>query len=971
MEQDKEIHGKDKRLEYWDNIKGILIFLVVIGHFFYDLSSKNNILLNITTFIYFFHMPAFVFVSGYFCKDKVNFSKLKKYLIFYLVGNTCTMFIVYIFMNGKIKILEPYYSYWYLLALVVWRATINHLKKVKGILWIAIFIALLAGFSQQINNIFALSRIVCFFPFFILGVKYREKEIYDITKKYKMLLMICSVILFFYTVFCITMLFKEISLSDLQMFPYTYNTGIINRIIIFAIASIMIVILLSITQNRKIWILTKCGMNSLYILLYHRVFVLFFSKVWNFTDNTLLTITVTFILSIIIIVLFGSNTVKNITEQLYEKIFNQKGNKKILFRQKVLKVAILVIITCIFILPMYNNLKTNQDGIDTIKGTEDKMYDILSDEEKQKIDNSFSILFTGDLILLQEQVKRGYNSAEENYNYDDIFEYTNRYIQKSDLSIGVLEGPMAGGEVGYTNSDFNDNIEIKLNFPDQFGKAIKKSGFDMVTVANNHILDKGIDGATRTVNELRKLGIAYSGFYENDADKNNANIIEKEDLKIGVLSYTYGMNYWSESEAVKQSNVPVIVSKESEHFEYVKSKVLEDFRKVKEKNPDTIIVLPHYGTQFSHDVDEFQNTWNKIFLEAGADIIIGDHSHSVQPIEITKNSDNEDAIIVNSLGNFVNSYREFDGDATAMIEIYLDKNNGKLIASSLIPMWTQAKLKGNYRAIPIQDIFYNDKLKDEISTYEMNRVEDVFEITTEVMLGEALKMDKARRRIYYTTTGYKRDRVEPIEVNYDSEISKLINSSNSICFIGDSITEGTKNGGYAWYEPLINSFNKKEVINISKGGATSKTILEFVRSNNQKCDLCVIAIGANDVRYRDSKICAMNELEYINNIQLITESIKNKNNAKFVFIAPWNSLENDNNSKLENTEKEKCMERYSEKLKRFCEENDYLYLNPNRTIIEVLSKESYHKYMIDYIHPNSEDGIELYSKAVQEAAIQK
>ena len=955
MKSSEIVEDTKSRLEYWDNLKGILIFLVVIGHFFYEFRLKNEIICSITNFIYLFHMPAFVFVSGYFCRGNVNYTRIKKYIFFYLIGNTFMMLFSYIYMNNKINLLVPYYSFWYLIALIVWRISINFLKNVKGILPISIIVALLIGFFPKINNTLVLCRIICFFPFILLGIKAYHYQINLIIEKNKCLIRIISILIFMCIVIISKELIPQLSFGELLMYPYNNNTDILHRLLIFIIAILMIFILLSITPNKKKFFLTKIGRNSLYIYIYHRIITLIIPILWTYENNTILTIGLSFISSIFICLTFGSDTMKNITEKAYNKLFNNK--KMLCLVKKILKVFVIFIIIGILILPLKYRLNNTNQNVD------DKMHKILSNEEKQKIENSFSILFAGDLILLKEQVKRGYNNIENTYNFDDIFEYTNKYIKESDLGIGVFEGPMAGESLGYSNSDLDDEIKIYLNFPDEFGQAVKDSGFDLVTLANNHVFDKGIDGAIQTVNKLKQMGLSYTGFYEN---RDNVQIIEKGNLKIGVLSYTYGSNYWNETEMFNQKYVPIIVDEKSEYFEQVRNDVLNDFENLKKKNPDVIIVLPHYGTQFSHEIDDFQKTWNNIFLNAGANIILGDHSHSVQPIEIKKNCKGKESIIVNCPGNFANSYVNYDGDATAMVEIYLDENNGDFIASSIIPMWVQAKQDSNYRAIPIYDIFYDDKLKNEINANEMNRVETVFETITSVMLGKKLTIDNTREKLYYTTTGYKRDSAGKIEINKNSLICQLIEEANSVCFIGDSITEGTKNGGYGWYEPLINCFNKKDVFNISKGGATSKTIIELVENNNRKCDLYVIAIGTNDIRYRYHNLCAMNEAEYIDNLKLIIETIKNSN-ARFVFIAPWNSLENDTNSKLEVKEKQKYMDIYSATLKEFCDQYNYLYINPNEIIFNVLNNESYEKYLVDFIHPNNKNGIELYSNAVQEA----
>ena len=200
----------------------------------------------------------------------------------------------------------------------------------------------------------------------------------------------------------------------------------------------------------------------------------------------------------------------------------------------------------------------------------------------------------------------------------------------------------------------------------------------------------------------------------------------------------------------------------------------------------------------------------------------------------------------------------------------------------------------------------------------------------------------------------------------NKKLFKLINDSYSITFIGDSITEGTKNNYHPWYEPLIYYFDNKKIINISKGSYTTSLIIKDFKYHimKSKSDLYIIALGTNDVRYRDENICAMTKKEYINNIKKIIKYAKKYNkNANFVLIAPWLSNPDDKNSKLNEAEKNKLLNEYANSLNFYCIENNYLYINPNPYIYNII-KNNFSNYILDQIHPNENDGIELYSEAV-------
>ena len=175
---------------------------------------------------------------------------------------------------------------------------------------------------------------------------------------------------------------------------------------------------------------------------------------------------------------------------------------------------------------------------------------------------------------------------------------------------------------------------------------------------------------------LDAVGLEHIGSYASDAEKSEIKLITVRGIRIAVLAYTYGCNMTKEEFFYQAENsyiTNVLASPSSPYFQLAKGRVLLDFDRAKALSPDLIIVLPHMGAQFRHDISTYQQTWNRIFIQAGADIIIGDHAHAVQPLTLETNGGKTIAI-ANCPGNFANSYIENDGDATALLKcIFLPK----------------------------------------------------------------------------------------------------------------------------------------------------------------------------------------------------------------------------------------------------------------------------------------------------------
>jgi fucose 4-O-acetylase-like acetyltransferase len=165
---------------YFDNIKLLLIFLVVFGHIIENKIAVDPIYRNIYIMIYSFHMPLFVFISGYFSKnlEKSDKNAFKTGLLYLLIH-----IVIDLFATDPAPLLTPYWLDWYLLSLFIWRLAIKWLHKIKFIIPISIATALIAGFIPQVGRSMSLSRTITFLPFFLMGFFFDKEKIKYIKEK--------------------------------------------------------------------------------------------------------------------------------------------------------------------------------------------------------------------------------------------------------------------------------------------------------------------------------------------------------------------------------------------------------------------------------------------------------------------------------------------------------------------------------------------------------------------------------------------------------------------------------------------------------------------------------------------------------------------------------------------------------------------------------------------------------------------
>jgi len=190
--EDNKTHIVDKMRDFhFDNIKAVLIFLVVLGHVFRNLGANGDEYL-VYKIIYSFHMPAFLFISGYFMKynPKRFFAGLVPlYLLFQMIQTLEHMLLAFAKglnpMDVKMDLFTPRWTLWYLVVLMIYQLLIplidtDRKKHQLGFLVLSVVLGLTIGFTDDTDNFFALSRAFVFLPFFLLGF-YERKNHYMVT----------------------------------------------------------------------------------------------------------------------------------------------------------------------------------------------------------------------------------------------------------------------------------------------------------------------------------------------------------------------------------------------------------------------------------------------------------------------------------------------------------------------------------------------------------------------------------------------------------------------------------------------------------------------------------------------------------------------------------------------------------------------------------------------------------------------
>lgn len=312
-------------------LKGLLIVLVVVGHFGQTIAnslpeSYAFIGHGVVLFIYSFHMPLFLFVSGFLSKNeekrrqKAFESLLFPYLVFQLFVGICTLILT---RSGEVlrNILIPQLGAWYLLTLFSYRLVLPEIKRIRGILVFGVLFSVFACLMNGFGNAFAIQKTMGFFVFFMLGYKMAElpnKKINKVVARC-LLFVVFAVILFvtwkteWYSV-ALSVLSRN---ADTNSFSHWYYAPI-AYLIVFLISSLMMILIINSLPNQCKW-LEKQGTDTMPMYLSHLIVFMAVGYMLN-KSNWIVTVGLCFAFMVISLVVFSSKWYRNLFNNCFDGI---------------------------------------------------------------------------------------------------------------------------------------------------------------------------------------------------------------------------------------------------------------------------------------------------------------------------------------------------------------------------------------------------------------------------------------------------------------------------------------------------------------------------------------------------------------------------------------------------------------------------------------------------------------------------
>ncbi|MBD1379350.1 CapA family protein [Metabacillus arenae] len=302
-------------------------------------------------------------------------------------------------------------------------------------------------------------------------------------------------------------------------------------------------------------------------------------------------------------------------------------------------------------------------------------------------------------ILIHSRVYDDAKQKNGGYDFTPMISEVKPLLEKADFTMANQETMVGGTEIGLsTYPSFNSPFEVADGF--------QEAGIDLVTIANNHTLDRGEKAIMSALNYYDKIKMPYVGSYKNNNDAQTPRVINKNGIRLGFLAYTYGTN-----------GIPVPEGKPYLVDLIDKEKMKEDIHKIKQRS-DVLIVSMHWGLEYQRLPNDEQKDLAQFLADQGVHVVIGHHPHVLQPMEWVSGKNGHEAFVIYSLGNFLSgqegTFKEIGGILSLDIQKTTNKKgtNIQILNPEVNPTIVKSNQQQNYRVHSLENV--NEKQNEEM-----------------------------------------------------------------------------------------------------------------------------------------------------------------------------------------------------------------------------------------------------------------
>ncbi|MBR2786695.1 MAG: CapA family protein [Clostridia bacterium] len=392
----------------------------------------------------------------------------------------------------------------------------------------------------------------------------------------------------------------------------------------------------------------------------------------------------------------------------------KKKNEK----SNLLKVVVFIAIVVVGIL-IFSNM-SSKNIIENATNNNNNQPKTVT-EEPTEVTTTASLVMVGDNLIHSSIYKDAQRLAGgTGYDFKPIIEYIKEKVQNYDLAYYNQETVLGGTELGL--SDYPT-----FNSPKEAGDAMLDAGFNIVSLATNHTMDRGEKAILSSLDYWKQHEdeVLAVGAYSSTEERNKVQIREKNGIKYAMLSYTYGTNGIPVPSGkdylvnVWPTDLNINDPSRDKEYQAYKEQVKKDIEAVRSQ-VDVLMVAMHWGVEYTHNPTEYEKDSAQFLADNNVDIVIGAHPHVIQPVTWI-----DDTLVIYSLGNFVSAqlqdqnYNKMVGLMTSVnitktvkgddVKVTIDDVNNELIFTSY-----NKNTWRNFKVVP----FSNENIADYLPNYK-------------------------------------------------------------------------------------------------------------------------------------------------------------------------------------------------------------------------------------------------------------
>lgn len=353
--------------------------------------------------------------------------------------------------------------------------------------------------------------------------------------------------------------------------------------------------------------------------------------------------------------------------------------------------------------------------------------DPVPESTAEPADASVTLSFVGDIAMNREMVE-SFRSGSD-FDFSPCFRRVTSQLTSSDLTIGNLEGTITDPE----------NVADHA-YPPSFLNALYDCGFDILQTANSYSIQNGITGLARTKAEIEQAGMSPVGtFADQDEFAQSGGFLLREvnGFRIAFIAFTKGVNNLRLPDGAEYCVNLLYRDYDTNYSEIARAEIRAIVTNARLSQPDVIIALVHWGSEYTQDIAESQKDIASILFSEGVSIIVGSHSHYVGPMELSdRKTLGSSNLIAYSLGDFLSCADTTSARNGCILNVRIERHGSEIALSevSYTPTYCcepsdSQDAAGRYEILDSLDAisFYDNGYYDRVSTALYDRLTSAVE----------------------------------------------------------------------------------------------------------------------------------------------------------------------------------------------------------------------------------------------------